>query len=221
MSLSPLYFNKTLLHKSSEWSSLVSGPGSNSSPPEAKNPSVFRGSTTIFQLHTERIINVNIYWLVHIHISPCLYQLRGSSVEMNVPGAQSSGFLILVLSSVQFNSVSQLCPILCDPMDCSTPGFPVHHQLLELIQIHVCWVRWCHQTISSSVLPVSSCLQAYESGGQSIGVSASASVFPMNIQDWFPSGWTALIHLLSKGLSRVFSNTTVQKHQFFGTQLSL
>ena len=91
--------------------------------------------------------------------------------------------------------------------------------------------QWCHPTISSSVVPFSSCLQSFPalgsflvsqffaSGGQSMG--ASASVFPMNIQDWFSLWLTGLISLLSKGLSRVFSNTTVQKHQFFGTQLYL
>ena len=90
----------------------------------------------------------------------------------------------------------------------------------------------CHPTISSSIGPFSSCLQCFPasgsfpvsqfftSGGQSIGVSALASVLPMNIQDWFPLGWTGWISLQSKGLSRLFSNTTVQKHQFFGTQLS-
>ena len=89
-----------------------------------------------------------------------------------------------------------------------------------------------HPTISSSVVPFSSHLQSFPvsgsfpmsqlfaSGGQSFGVSASTSVLPMNIQDWFPLGWTGWIFLQSKGLSRVFSNTTVQKHQFFGTQLS-
>ena len=93
--------------------------------------------------------------------------------------------------------------------------------------------RWCHPTMSSSVIPFSSCLQSFPasgsfqtnqlfaSGGQSIGVSAPTSVLPMNTQDWFPLGWTGWISLKSKGLSRVFSNTTVQKHQFFGTQLSL
>ena len=93
--------------------------------------------------------------------------------------------------------------------------------------------RWCHPTISSFVVPFSSFLQSFPasgsfptsqlfaSGGQSIGVSASASVLPMNIQDWFPLGWTGWISLQSKELSRVFSNITVQKHQFFGTQLSL
>ena len=90
---------------------------------------------------------------------------------------------------------------------------------------------WCHPTISSLVVsfshlqsfPASGSFQMswfFTSGGQSIGVLASASVLPMNIQDWFPSGWTGSISLQSKGLSRVFFNTTVQKHQFFGTQLS-
>ena len=93
--------------------------------------------------------------------------------------------------------------------------------------------QWCHPTISSSVVPFSSCLQFFPasgsfqmsqffaSGGQSVGVSASASVLPMNTQDWFPLWWTSWISLQSKGLSRVFSSTTVQKHQFLGTQLSL
>ena len=92
--------------------------------------------------------------------------------------------------------------------------------------------RWCHSTISSSVIPFSSNLQSFPasksfqisqlfvSGGQSIGVSALASVLPMNTQDWSPLEWIGWISLQSKGLSRVFSNTTVQKHQFFGTQLS-
>ena len=92
---------------------------------------------------------------------------------------------------------------------------------------------WCYPTISSSVVPFSSCHQSFlasgsfpmsqfiASGGQSIGVSASASIFPMNIQDWFPLGWTGWNFSLSKGLSRVFSNTTVQKHQLFSAQLSL
>ena len=93
--------------------------------------------------------------------------------------------------------------------------------------------RWCHPTISSSVVPFSSCLQFFPasgsflmsqffaSGGQSIGISASASVLPMNIQDWFPLGLTGWISLQTKGLSRVFFNTTVQKHQFFGAQTTL
>ena len=93
--------------------------------------------------------------------------------------------------------------------------------------------QWCHPTISSSVVPFSSCLQSFPASGsfpmsqfftsvgQSTGVSASASILPMNTQGWSPLGWTGWISLQSKGLSRVFSNTTVQKHQFFGIQLSL
>ena len=93
--------------------------------------------------------------------------------------------------------------------------------------------RWCHLTISSSVVPFSSCPQSFPAsgsfsvsqlftlGGQSIGVSASTSALPMNTQNWSPLGWTGWIFLQSKGLSTVFSNTTVQKHQFFDVQLSL
>ena len=93
--------------------------------------------------------------------------------------------------------------------------------------------QWCHSAISSSVVPLSSCLQSFlasgsflrsqffTSGDQSIGVSTSTSVLPMSIQDWFPLGLTGWISLQSKGFSRVFSNTTVQKHQFFSAQLSL
>ena len=95
------------------------------------------------------------------------------------------------------------------------------------------WSWWCHPTISSSAVPFSSHLQSFRasgsfpmsqlfaSGGQSVGVSASILILPMNIQDWSPLGWTCWISLLSKGLSSVFSNTTVQKHQFFSAQLSL
>ena len=134
--------------------------------------------------------------------------------------------------SVQFSSVAQSCPTLCDPMNRSTPGLHVHHQLPEFTQTHVIWVgdaiQPSHPLLSpfppapspsqrQSLFPVS---QLFAWGGQSIGVSAS-TVLPMNIQDWFPLGWTGWISLQFKGLSRVFSNTTVQKHQFFGTQLSL
>ena len=131
----------------------------------------------------------------------------------------------------QFSSVAQSCLTLCNPMNCSTPGLPVHHQLR--VHPNPCPLsRWYHPTISSSVIPFSSCPQSFPasgsfqmsqlfaSGGQSIGVSASKSVLPMNTQDWSPLGWTGWISLQCKGLSRVFSNTTVQKHQFLGTQLS-
>ena len=136
-------------------------------------------------------------------------------------------------ASVQFSAVTQSCQTLCNPINRSTPGRPVHHQLPESTQTHVnqsSW--WCHPTISSSVVPFSSYPQScpasgsfqmsqlFTSGGQSTRVSALASVLPMNTQDLSPLGWTGWISLQSKGLSRVFSNTTVQKHQFFGTQLS-
>ena len=131
-----------------------------------------------------------------------------------------------------FSLVVQSCLTLWGPMDCSTPGLPVHHQFPELVQAHVHWVGDDIQP-SHPVIPFSSCLQSspasqsfpmsqfFTSGGQSIRVSASASVLPMNIQDWFPLGLTGWISLQSKGLSRVFSSTTVQKHQFFSVQLSL
>ena len=110
------------------------------------------------------------------------------------------------------------------PCPSPTPG--VHPNSCPLSQ-------WCHPTISSHVVPFSACPQSFPAsgsfqmsqlfapGGQSIGVSASASVLPINIQNWSPLGWTGWISLQSKGLSRVFSSTTVQKHQFFGAQLSL
>ena len=114
-------------------------------------------------------------------------------------------------------------------MDCSTPGFPVLYLPSPRACSNSCALSWwCHPTISSSVIPFSSCLQSFPasgffpmsqfftSGGQSIG--ASASVLPVNIQDWFPLWLTGLISLPSKGLSRVFSSTAVQKHQLFSTQ---
>ena len=130
------------------------------------------------------------------------------------------------------SSVTQVCPILCDRMNCSTPGLPVHHQLPEFNKIHVHRVGNAIQLTSSSVVPFSSCPQSLPSsgsfpmsqlfawGGQSIGVSASASALPMNTQHWSPLEWTDWISLQSKELLRVFSSTTVQRHQFFGAQLS-
>ena len=137
------------------------------------------------------------------------------------------------VSSVQFSSVAPWCPTLCNPVDCSTPGLPVHHQLLEFTQTHVHWVGDTIQPyypLSSPSPPIFNISQnqglfkwvsSLHQVAPSIGVSASASVLPMNIQDWFPLGWTGWISLQSKGLSRVFSNTTVQKHQFFNAHLSL
>ena len=134
----------------------------------------------------------------------------------------------LCLTSVQFSSVAQLCPTLCDPMNHSTPSLPVHHQLSEFTQIQVQWVsdaiQPSHPLSSPQSFPASGSFQMsqlFASCGQSIRVSASASVLPMNIQDWSPLGWTGWISLQSKGLSRVFSNIIVQKHQFFSAHLSL
>ena len=124
---------------------------------------------------------------------------------------------------------SRLTP--CNPMDCSTPGLPVLHYLPEFAQTHVRWVgdatqpshplsafSSCPQSFpGSGSFPVS---QVFASGDQSIGALASASYLPMSIQGWFPLGLTGLISLPSKGLSRVFSSTTVQKHQCFGDQSS-
>ena len=131
-----------------------------------------------------------------------------------------------------FNSVQSFSRVwLCDPMDCSTPKFPCL-SLFPAVCSNSCPLSWwCHPIISSSVVPFSSCPQSFPASGsfqtsqlftsvgQSIGVSASTSVLPVNTQDWSPLEWTGWISLQSKGLSRVFSNTTVQKCQFFCTQL--
>ena len=138
--------------------------------------------------------------------------------------------ILFIFSSVQFS-----CSVMSDSLwphelhharpPCPSPTPRVHPNPSPLSQ-------WCHPTISSSVVPFSSCPQSFPasgslqmsqlftSGSQSIGVSASTSVLPMNTQDWCPLGWTGWVSLQSKGLSRVFSNTTVQKHQFFGAQPS-
>ena len=137
------------------------------------------------------------------------------------------------VSSVQFSQFSRL--VVSDSLrphesqharpPCPSPTPSVHSDSRPSSQ-------WCHPAISSSVVPFSSCPQSFTawgsfqmsklfaSGSQSIRVSASTSVLPMNIQDWPPLGWTGWISLQSKGLSRVFSSTTVQKHQFFGAQIS-
>ena len=138
---------------------------------------------------------------------------------------------LISVSSVQFS-----CSVMSDSFQphglqhsraaCPTPTAGAYSDSYPLSQ-------WCHPAILSSVIPFISCFQSFPesgsflmsqffaSGSQSTGVSASASLLPMNIQDWFPLGWTGWISLKSKGLSRVLSNTTVQKHQFFSAQLSL
>ena len=133
------------------------------------------------------------------------------------------------ISSVQFSRLVVSDSL--DPMNRSMPGLPVHHQLLEFIQTHVHWVSDATQSshpLSSPSPPAPNpsqhqsfpMSQLFISSGQSIGVSALASVLPMNTQDSSPLEGTGWISLRSKGLSRVFSNTIVQKHQFFGSQLS-
>ena len=175
------------------------------------NPLALVGHVT----HTHTIYN---FWnfLHSFKISHIFHSLR-KRLEIGDTAVQFS-------SSVMSNSLrpheSQHTRPCCPS---STPG--VHPNLCASSQ-------WCHPAISSSVIPFSSCPQSLPAsgsfpmsqlftwGGQSSGVLASASVLPMNTQDWSPSGWTGWISLQSKGLSRVFSNTTVQKHQFFSTQLS-
>ena len=131
----------------------------------------------------------------------------------------------------QFNSVPQSCPTLCNPMHRSTPGLPVHHQLPEVTQSHIHWVGNAIQSSHPLSSPSSPALNLPQHQGVfkwissshqvvKVLVSASASVLPVNIQDWSPLGWTGWISLQSKKLSTVFSNTTVHKYQFFGTQLS-
>ena len=135
-----------------------------------------------------------------------------------------------VMHSFQFSSAAKSCLTLCNPMNRSTPGLPVHHQLPELTQMSVelvmlsnHFILCCPLLLLPSIflsIRVFSNESALCIRWPKTGVSASTSVLPMNTQDWCPLGWTVWISLQSKGLSRVFSNTTVQKHQFFGTQLS-
>ena len=154
----------------------------------------------------------------------------GDSVDCRTPGFSS------IIKPRSFSScpasVAQSCPTPCNPhglQDSRPPRpSPTHGVYSNSCPL----IRWCHPTISSSVVPFSrlqsfptsgsfQMSQLFASGGQSIGVSVSTWVLPMNTQDWSPLGLTGSISLQFKGLSRVFSNTTGQKHQFFGTQLSL
>ena len=132
-----------------------------------------------------------------------------------------------------FSSVAHSCLTLCDPMGCSTPGLPVHHQFLEFTQTHVHWVGDAIQPSHPLLSPSPPALHLSQNQGHFKQVSSShqgAKVLEFQLQyqsfqwtprDWSPLGWTGWISLQSKGLSRVFSNTTIQKHQFFSTQLSL
>ena len=151
-------------------------------------------------------------------------------VSLKKKKEKEEGEHVIFCKEESLSSVQSLksCLTLCDPVDrrlpCPSPTPRVYSKSCPLS-------RWCHPTISSSVVAFFSCLQScptsgsfpvsqlFPSGGQRTGVSASASVIPMNIQDWFPLGWTGWISLQSKGLSRVFSKSTVRKHRFFSRQL--
>ena len=152
--------------------------------------------------------------------------------ESRYPWFRMIGFRIMWLSA-QFSSVAESCPTLCNPMNRSTPGLPVHHQLPESNQTHVHRVGDVIQpshplwSLSPPALNLSQhqglfkWVSSLHQVAKILMFPASTSVLPMNTQEWSPLGWTGWISLQSKGLSRVFSNTTVQKHQFFGAHLSL
>ena len=167
----------------------------------------------------------HVYFVLHL---PHMH-LKFLSIASE--GTQTILLWFYFFNVFQFSSIAQSCPTLrphglqhARPL-CPSPAPGVYSNSCPLS-----W--WCHPTISSSVVPFShlqsfpasgpfQMSQFFASGGQSIGVSALTSVLPMNTQDWSPSGWIGWISLQSKGLSKVFSNITVQKHQFFGAQLSL
>ena len=172
------------------------------------------------QIHDLHLLNVKFYAsFFHSPLSP---SLRGSLALLC--------FLPLVQS---VSSVAQSCPTLCNPMNCSTPGLPVHHQLpslpklmsIELVMpsnhLILCHPLLLLPSIFPNIRIFSDESALYIRWPKYWSFSFNTSVLPMNTQDWFPLGWTCWIFLQSKGLSRVFSNTRVQNHQFFCTQLSL
>ena len=173
---------------------------------------------------------VNFFWLLLIHWNIQIHPLSFPFLFFLLTFCLFFLPYVKVLSSVQSLSHVRLC----DPRDCSTPALPVHHpgtysqSLLKLKSIELVMpsnhLILCHPLLlMPSIFPESESFQMsqfFSSGGQNIGVSASTSVLPINTQDWSPLGWISWIFLQSKGLLRVFSNTTVQKHQFFGAQLS-
>ena len=177
---------------------------------------------------------MKIYWICNEEsgkrIPHFIFSLSSILSELIIFSWKYNPLIIIQFSSVQFSSFQSLsCVRLHESqhtrLTCPSPTPRVYSDLCSSS-----W--WCHPAISSSVVPFSSCPQSLPAsgsfpisqhlawGGQSIGVSASASVLPMNTQDWSPLGWTGWISLQSKGLSRVFSNTAVQKHQFFHAQFS-
>ena len=130
---------------------------------------------------------------------------------------------------IQFSSVTQSCLTLCNPMNCSTPGLPVHHKLPEFTQTHVHWVSDAIQPSHPIPSPSPPALNPSQNQGlfqwinylqEVVKVLEFQFQFQLQLQDWSPLGWTGWISMQSKGLSRVFYNTTVQKYQFLGAQLS-
>ena len=188
-------------------------------------------------------MNVELVLIIHrFHVCAFTYFLKFICNPQTIHMAVSWSFtdmcravnILSCLLHLFYLCYCSVFPTLCNPMDCGTPGFSITWSLLKLIDLSSNpSSRWCHPTISSSVVSFSSCLQSFptsgsfpmsrlfESGGQSTGASASASVLLMNIHGWFPLGLTDSISLLSKEFSRVFYSTTIQKHQFFGTQSNL
>jgi len=188
-------------------------------------PNFSLGRVYKFKKQFLKIVVVNLKGYKHILFMILVYILS-RSFKFSLMQLFCYSFSKRALSSVQF---TQSCP--------ETPWNPAHQASLSITNswspnpCPLSW--WCHPTTSSSGVPFSFCPQSFSasgsfptsqlsaSGGQSIGVSASTSVLPMNTQDWSPLGWTGWTSLQSKGLSSVFSNSTVQKHQFFGPQHSL
>ena len=195
---------------------------------KVKDTVIYHSNKLNKEKHIITQVDAKIIWQNPISIMIFKKSHRKLEIERNIPNINMDNYG-KPISSVQFS-----CSVMPDSLQpyelqharppCPSPTPRVYPNSCPLS-------RWCHPTISSSVVPFS-CLQSFPasgsfqmsqlfaSGGQNIVVSASTSVLPMNTQDWFPR-WTGWISLQSKGLSRVFSNTTVQKHQFFGAQLSL
>ena len=180
--------------------------------------------------------NYYYYFLFFGYFQGTIFKFADSSASSNLLVKPSSKILIsltVFFSSkifIQFSSVTQSCPTLFDPMNYSTPGLPVHHQLPEFTQTHVHRVSDAIQPSHPLLSPsppapnpsqIQSLFQWINSSHEVAKVSALASFLPKNTQGWSPLEWTGWISLQSKGLSRVFSNTTVKKRQFFSAQLSL
>ena len=175
-----------------------------------------------------QLIHANVVYIVYFLFLEVLILRRQNTKLVLKTWCHMHPFFPQVLLDVHFSSVAQSCLTLCDPMNCSTPGLPIYHQFLESTQTHVHWVCDAIQPSHPLSSPAPPALnlsqhqgffqmsQLFTLGGQSIGASASTAVLPINTQDWSPLGWTGWISLQSKELSRVFSNTTVQKHQFLG-----